>query len=110
MTGTLTWTIDAIKAMNKAQGYHYFSPATMKFFRSKVSRKVYQGPGGVYIVTSEQFVSSTGKAEPRCYTVRKFNPETGDINTCGPFNVMSPYEAAKYAKELANTAPKEDKA
>lgn len=77
------WTIDAIKRANADRGLHYFERGTMRFFRSRVGQTVYQGPGGIYFVTSEQFVPSSGRPEPRRYSVRKFNPETADISTAG---------------------------
>lgn len=95
-----TWTITEIKQANRAAGNHYFEPATMRFFDSRVERRVYSGNGGVYFVTSEQFHGSQGTA-PRRWTVRQFHPETGDIDTCGEFNVMDRETAMDTARKLA---------
>jgi len=70
-------TLAEIRAANKAAGFYFFEPATLRFFDSRILRAVYQGPGGVYFITSEQFHGSGGYTAPRKHTVRKFNPETG---------------------------------
>ena len=94
-------TVSEIKAANAAAGYYFFSRDTMKFFRSRVGATVYEGRGGIYYVTSEQFVGSDGSSGPRRFTVRQFNPDCGDINTVGPFNEMSSHKANKLAGLLA---------
>ena len=43
--------IREIKALNKAQGYNFFSPDTMQFFDSVIEDDVF---GGCVFVTSEQ--------------------------------------------------------
>ncbi len=53
---TVKYTISDIKNINAAFGLHFFEPATLRFFRSQIERGVYQGPGGVYFITSEQFI------------------------------------------------------
>ena len=102
-TTTKNYTISDIKEINAAHGLHFFERSTMRFFRSKTERGVYQGPGGIYFITSEQFVGSDGHAEPRKYTVRCFSPESGCCQTVGPFNeirnIKDAREAAKgYAR------------
>lgn len=94
-------TIEQIRAANKAAGFFFFEPDTVRFFRSRILPTVHSGPGGVYFLTSEQFVSSRGVASPRRYTVRKFNPGSGDIDTVGEFNSMSKAHATKLAKRCA---------
>ncbi len=79
---------------------HFFDKDTMRFFNSRILETVYQGPGGVFFVTSERFVGSTYTG-PRLYTVRKFNPETGDIGTHGEYNKITKYQAIKAATEAA---------
>ncbi len=99
---TKTYTITEIKAINVAKGQHFFERSTMRFFNSKVERGVYQGPGGIYFVTSEQFVGSDGHRAPRKYTVRVFDPETGGCSTVGRFNEIRWIEDAReMAKEYA---------
>lgn len=90
-----------IKAANAAKDGHWFEPATLRFFRSRVGDTVYQGPGGVYFVSSEQFVDSRGNADERRFTVRQFDPESGDINTVGEFNKLTRSAAITEAKRLA---------
>ncbi len=96
-------TISEIKAANKRAGFYFFERATLRFFRSRIERAVYEGPGGVYFVTSEQFVGSEYTA-PRMWTVRKFWPETGDCETAGKFNELPREDAMKIARALAHNA------
>lgn len=96
----MTRTIDDIRTANRVRGFHFFSPDSMRFFRTRVGERVYQGPGGVYFVTSEQFVSP-GYIDPRKYTVRRFNPDTGNVGTVGEFNALSRAAAHRRAEKLA---------
>lgn len=66
-------TIASIQAANSAAGFHFFDPPAMRFFRSRVLSGVAEGPGGVFFVTSERFVPSSGPSRdfPRRYTVRR---------------------------------------
>lgn len=89
-----------IKQANAAKGGCWFEASTMRFFRSKVGTKVYEGPGGVYFLSSEQFVSP-GYTARRLYSVRQFDPDTGDISTVGEFNKMERGEAQATARRLA---------
>lgn len=70
------WTIEKIKAANSEAGRYFFQPEAMRFFKSRVLSTVFEGPGGIYFITSEQF-----KEEPRAYTVRVFNPKTGGMES-----------------------------
>jgi hypothetical protein len=99
MTTKETWTIADIRAANKAAGFYFFSPKTMKAFASKVDRTAYAGPGGVYFVTSEQFTPSTGRPDPRKYTVRRFNRESGDVTTVSGTHMK--YYDVSFAREEA---------
>tara|TARA_A100001391_G_scaffold175080_1_gene137798 strand:+ start:82 stop:387 length:306 start_codon:yes stop_codon:yes gene_type:complete len=83
-------TISEIKAVNKANGYHFFSTDTMRFFSGKTHRGVY---GGKYFVTSEQFVSTSGVRHPRKYTIRKAHPD-GAIDTVDTFQKFSTLDEA----------------
>jgi len=76
--------ITEIKRANKANGGHWFEPATMRFFNSRVESRVYEGPGGVYFVTSER----RERDMPKRYSVRVFDPSTGDIDTVGEFQAF----------------------
>ena len=93
--------IDEIKQANARAGYYFFAPATMRFFRSRVSSTIYQGVGGIYFITSEQFVDSNGVRASRRFTVRQFNPITGMIKSVGDFNKLTYSMAQKTAKNLA---------
>jgi NADPH-dependent ferric siderophore reductase len=98
-------TIEQIKAANHRAGRFFFEPATMRFFRSRVGSTVYEGPGGVYFVTSEQFVPSSGRPHPRLYTVRQFDPATGDVDSVGEFNELTKGRAHRAARKLAAGIP-----
>ena len=90
--------ITDIKRANKAAGNHWFEPATMRFFNSKVESQVYEGPGGVYFVTSER----RERDMPKRYSVRVFDPSTGDIDTVGEFQAFGNLaEARANARTLA---------
>jgi len=90
-----SWTIEDIREANARAGKFFFSPATMRFFRSRIGRKVYQTPEGarVAFVTSEQFDDQS----PRLYSARSFNPETGETDGIGPFNKLTKREATRLA-------------
>jgi hypothetical protein len=92
------WTIDEIKDANRRHGLNWFSADSMRFFRSRISRTVYQGAGGVFFVSSERFVGSNGVPAPRKYTVRQFNPETGAIDTVSAFNELPEWQAHRIAQ------------
>ncbi len=62
--------IEEIKKNNIEAGRFFFSPETMRFFGSRVHPAVYEGPGGIYFVTSEQPPHG-----PRTYTVHQALPE-----------------------------------
>jgi hypothetical protein len=88
--------IQQIKRANSDAGFYWFEPDALRFFRSRVSETTYCGKGGIFFVSSEK-----GPHTERAYTVRQFLPDTGDITTCGPFNVLSRAVAHRNAKELA---------
>ncbi len=83
-------TTDDVKAANREAGRHFFDPATMRFFNSRVHRAVY---GGRYFVTSERYSVESG----RRYTVREILPD-GDIETVGDFQQ---YATAAQARKAA---------
>jgi len=78
--------VHEIKQANRAAGYHFFEPSTMRFFRSRVGDTVY---GGRYFVTSEQFDWSS----PRLYTVRVANDDR-TIDDVGGFQAYPTHTAA----------------
>ena len=83
-------TIAEIKAANKRAGYHWFEPASMRFFKSKVLPTVYRGR---YFISSEQ---APGPFARRVYTVREANPD-GSIDTVGKFQGYATAAAARKA-------------
>ena len=90
-----------VQNANARAGLHWFEPDTMRFFRSRVGSTIYEGPGGVFFVSSEQFVGSQGAA-PRAYTVRVFVTGTGAVDTADKdFNERSRSSAVQHAQELA---------
>jgi len=98
------WDMYEIKRANVAAGWHFFEPGTLRFFRSRIGETVYQGPGGVYFVTSEQFEDSRGNRAERLYTVRQFFPDSGKVETVGEFNVSGYSTAHRRAKRAAGGA------
>lgn len=97
MTAT-HWTVNSIKDAVRAKGSHWFDPDTMRSFGTRVGDTVYQGPGGIYFVTSEKPPHG-----PRSYSVRQFTPKTADIGTVGEFCELSKAQATRQAKQLAAT-------
>lgn len=94
------YTIEDIRKANASAGQHFFERATMRFFRSRILPAVYQGKGGIYFLTSEQFVPSSGIPDARKFTVRRFGPD-GDCATAGPFYQLTRREAVTAATRLA---------
>src|SRR5258708_681599 len=99
--GRMIWTIDAIREADLRAGRYFFSADTMKFFSSRVLPTVYEGPGGIYFITSEKFTASNGGSESRKYTIRQFTPDPVNIRTVAGFNQMSKRQAQITAKVLA---------
>jgi hypothetical protein len=91
-------TISNIKRANAKAGFFFFSRDTMKFFHSSVNEKLFEGPGGVFFVTSEQ----QDGGHPRLYTVRQFEVDTGNVRTAGNFQEFKTLkEAYAVAKGLS---------
>ena len=97
-TDTRRWTLAAIRQADRDADRHWFDRDTLRFFRSRILRTVYQGPGGVYFVSSEQFDDASG----RYYTVRRFDPTDGSVETFGEFNVLGRASAVTLAKLAAS--------
>lgn len=100
-TETRFYDLAYIKTANSVRGHHFFEAGTLRFFRSRVGAEVYQGPGGVFFVTSEQFVAGDGTAAARLFTVREFKPESGRIEKFGPFNELTRARAHRLARLAA---------
>jgi hypothetical protein len=78
---------------------HWFSPDTLRFFRSRVAQGGYVTPDGarVYFVSSEQFDYNS----PRLYTVRVQDRQTGAIDTLGEFQQYGSRNTADRAAQKA---------
>jgi NADP-dependent 3-hydroxy acid dehydrogenase YdfG len=71
---------DLIKDYYRKTTGHFFDRGSMKFFNSRIGQDVYPAKELIYFVTSERF-----EQDPRRYTVRSYNVQTGDIDTIGEF-------------------------
>ena len=70
-------SIDEVKRINAQSGYYFFSPDTMRFFKSRICGELYDNR---YFVTSErQHDSMNHTSYPRQYSIREFNFDTGDV-------------------------------
>jgi hypothetical protein len=96
----MSWTIQTIREADQRAGRFFFSASTMRFFSSRILPTIYQGPGGIYFLMSEQFRGSDGVA-PRKYSIRQFTPEPVNIRTVAGFNQMSKKQAQTVAAVLA---------
>jgi len=91
-----------LESLAKERGSHFFDEKTMGFFRSKVMDQTFPVHGGIYFVTSEQFVPSVGAPYGRRWTVRFIDAASGDINTVGKFQQYSNRTSAmREAKEIS---------
>lgn len=99
-TNEQTWTVNSIQAAMRARGSHWWDPDTMRCFGTRPLPTVYQGPGGVYFVTGDKDYDGR-----RGYTVRRFNPETAEIDTVGDVAGFTREGAIRRAKEHAIKAP-----
>ena len=91
-------SLEEIKRLNKAKGFHFFSAGAMDFFDSRVEGdQVYRGR---YFVTSEQFHASDGTSYPREYSVREAH-EDGRIERTGTFSTLQEAIAGVEIKEGA---------
>ena len=77
---TKIWTINDIQTAMRVRGSHWWDPDTMRSFGCRICGPAWNGPGGVYFVSSEKPPHG-----PREYTIRQFLPDTADIRTAGAF-------------------------
>lgn len=90
------FSIGAIKKANQEAGYFYFSPDTMRFFKSRVMQDVFPLENGALFVTSER-----QEGDIRRYTIRRAWDD-GDITTLDGFqSYTSRNGALKAAKRAA---------
>ena len=91
------WTIKDIRDTMNETGSYWWSKDTMSFFGTKIIGGAFNGPGGVFLVSSEQ--KPSGRA--RRFTVRQYNPKTKRIQTVGDFCELDRVDALSQAKQLA---------
>lgn len=90
------YTIHDIK--NNHKGY-FFSPDTIRFWKSRICGEVFCSKTLCFFVTSEQFLN-----EGRKFTVRRYNPTTKSIDTVGEYHQLdTKTQALNIALELAYT-------
>ena len=79
-------------------GRHWFEPSTMRFFKSRLAELGYEGPCGVFFVSSEK-----GPHGVRAFSVRQL-AGPGRINTIGEFQAYGTSKAAhRAARRCAET-------
>lgn len=94
-------TIQDIKEANARMGMYFFEKKAMRFFSSRILAQTFDnGANGVFFVTSER-----GPNGVRAYSVRKFLPTTGDIETVGEFQGYATRKQAMTAAFNASMAP-----
>lgn len=95
-------SVDDIRRISEYLGSHFFEPASMRFFNSRIAG--YDVYGGKYFITSEQFVDrNAGIVKPRRYTIREITND-GKVNTAKgcEFQQFATLREAKTAvKQLA---------
>jgi hypothetical protein len=89
------YTVEDLKRVNAELGEYYFSPDTMRFFRSRVAEGINHTLDGIVFITSEQFDDNS----PRLYTIRIMNEE-GYVHelACEFQQFKSLREARKHAR------------
>lgn len=85
-------TVEDIRCFHRGLWFHR---SNMQFFQTILLPTVYQGPGGIYFVTSEK-----GPSQIRAYTVRRYDAVADKVSTAGPFNAYSKASAAKNLAKL----------
>ena len=96
-------TIEDIKRLNAAQGYHFFDRDAMRFFNSRVLSRVMVLPyddGMLYFVTSER-----DGDKPRKYTLRSICVREGD-ERYGKVVTLSDFEQFDSARQAYSYATK----
>ena len=80
-------TMEQVKENNKKAGRYYFSPDTMRFFKSRIESELFKQK---YFITSEQH----GDWSPRLFSIREYDPKTHKISTVGDFQRYKSKEKA----------------
>lgn len=92
-------SMDSIRRIVANTGSHWFEPASMRFFGTRLPQSGLRDVRGcIWFVSSEARTSG-----PRKYSVRRFSPE-GRMSTPGGFHTYATRAAANRAMQLAITA------
>lgn len=83
-------TMADAKERNAETGHYFFSPDTVRFFKSRIETSLLKGN---YFVTSELAPHDT----ERKYTLREVDWDSGNINTIGEFYSHDSIDDAKEA-------------
>ena len=90
-------SMDSIRAAVASAGSYWFSPSTMRFFRTRLPQSgLKDGRGQLWFVSSE-----AGPHSPRRYSVRCVSPESGRVFTYRDFNTYKTRSAAIRAMHRA---------
>jgi predicted RNA-binding Zn-ribbon protein involved in translation (DUF1610 family) len=105
----MSYTINKIQDLMRDAGSHWFDPDTLRFFSCRIGQQVYEGPEGIYFVTSEK--SWSGQ---RAYSVRQFVPagiEVVDFTcpSCGKYQHGMPAETARECEYCGADVPENRK-
>lgn len=96
-------TIEDIRAAHEAEGLYFFAPSTMRYWKSRVSSRIYPVSTGAYFVTSE----TDFHGDDRRYTIR-FADSSARITDVGEFrqykSASGAHKAAKRFADKANLA------
>lgn len=82
--------MEDVKRNNGNAGRFFFSPDSMKFFRSKIESRLLKER---FFITSEQ----AGDEHPREFTIRVYDADTHKIGTMGGFQAYKTKEEAEIA-------------
>ena len=74
-------TMVDVKRNNKEAGLFWFSPDSIRFFKSRIESELIDGK---FFVSSEKNMED----DPRLYSIRKYNPKTHGIDTVGEFQAF----------------------
>jgi len=73
-------TITEVKELNARNGNYWFSPGTMRFFNSRICKRVEVKGNKAYFVSSERYIGCD-----RLCTLRACNLDMGNILTIGEY-------------------------
>jgi len=83
------WSVNNIQTAMFARGSHWWDADSMRFFGTRVCGPAWNGPNGVFFVTSEKPPHGD-----RGYTIRQFDQESCELNTVGELCGYSNRETA----------------